>query len=397
VRRSRPLAGRELWRVGDWGGASAQIGRRWELVGAAALERLVDRPSPNQPGFVARAAVSFVDDPTLERAIHGAGLTNADAMLLGPLEGRLALQPVDFKWSIEVAGPEQVAGDSLRALLEADVPELHAALQACLESIRWESRELPPLDELVLLDGLFVAPRHAANDAFLASPANQRRERPLSPNEVVFQTVDGLDFFSPLPGWELAEILAAQEGARRALQTVEGAERYYRLGAGVLGALLARGQSIFDSSPPPIDSAGELGALRRAQRLATTEQLIAHLDRVMSARSELKKSFNQLGRTAFPFGAYRKRLHQTGVQLPEREEAGPADRRWSRLYGLTQRELSQRLLLEGRALVAAGQTDAQALASLQARGAELAREAGAIAERLIRAELEADPPTAAAD
>jgi hypothetical protein len=185
----------------------------------------------------------------------------------------------------------------------------------------------------------------------------------------------------------LGEILAAQEGARRALQSLEGAERYYRLGAGVLGALSARRQSIFEPDPPALDAPTELGQLRRAQRLTTTEQLVAYLDRAMTARSELKRALNQLGRTVFPFGAYRKLLRQAGVQLPEREEGRPADRRWSRLYGLAQREFSERLVAEGRALVAAGQNDPQALATLQARGAELAREAAAIAERLIRAEL----------
>src|SRR5215216_6364651 len=106
--RPRPLAGRELWRIGDWGGASAQIGRRWEHVGAAALGKLIGPPRSHPDGFQSRATISFVDDPAFERAIHGSGLTNADALLVGFVGDRPALQPIDFKWSLEVARPEQV-------------------------------------------------------------------------------------------------------------------------------------------------------------------------------------------------------------------------------------------------------------------------------------------------
>src|SRR6266496_2445160 len=97
----RPLAGRELWRVGDWGGASMQIGRHWEEVGASALEALVGRAGTLQPEFVPRAVVSFVGDSACEQAFQRAGLSNPDALLVGPLSGHLALQSVAFKWSLE--------------------------------------------------------------------------------------------------------------------------------------------------------------------------------------------------------------------------------------------------------------------------------------------------------
>jgi hypothetical protein len=391
VGRRRPLAGRELWRIGDWGGASTQIGRRWEEVGAAALGALVGEPSPARLEFTPLGAVSFVLESACERAAQAAGLSHADALLIGPLEGRLALQPVDFKWSLEVAEASQIAGETLGTLLAAELPEVRQTLIASVQAEAWQldlaGAELPPAEELLLLDGLFLSPNHDANRSFLDSQANLRQEVPLQSRQVVLSPVDGHDFFSPLPGWELGVTLAAQEGARRALDTLEGAERYYRLGAGVHGALSAAQRSIFDAEAPRIDALAELGRLRRAQRLTTTEQLIAYLDRVMAARSERQKAFRQLGRSVYPQAAYRKALRAHGIVVPEPPEADPEQRRWGRLYGLTQRELSGQLAVEGRALVKAGQNDAQALASLTARSAELANRAASIAGRLIEAEL----------
>ena len=101
----------------------------------------------------------------------------------------------------------------------------------------------------------------------------------------------------------------------------------------------------------------------------------------------LLRSFSQLGRQVFPYAAYRQLLKSLGLKLPERDEAPDDGPRWGSLYGLTQRELTTRLAAEGRALVAAGQTDAQALAALGARAADFAREAAEIARRLIDEEV----------
>jgi hypothetical protein len=384
------LARRAVWRIGDWGGASGQIGRRWEAVGDAALERLVGCASPNRPEFVPRAVVSFVREAELEQAVQAVGLSHADALLLGVLEGRLALQPVDFKWSLEVARADQVAAETLQALLEADLPPIREALEARLErdtpGLEPDDGRLPPVEQLTLLDGRFLAPEHAANRAFLHGRHNRRRERPIDPRQVVFQLVDGPEFFSPLPGWEVGLALAAREGTQRVLESLDGAEHFYRLGAGVLGALTARKRSIFEPSVPKIDALAELAALRRAQRLMTTDQLIAYLQRAMVARAELVRTLNQLGRTIYPFSAFRAALRTAGIVLRERSEGDPEQRRWSRLYGLVQRELSARLAVAGRELVAGGRGDAQALAALSARGAAFAQQAAASAARLIAEE-----------
>src|SRR5439155_16772028 len=137
----------------------------------------------------------------------------------------------------------------LQALLEADLPPIREALEARLErlaaGLEPDDGRLPPIERLTLLDGLFLAPEHAANRAFLHGRNNRRQEHPIDPRQIVFEVVDGREFFSPLPGWEVGLALATHEGARRTLDSLEGAEHFYRLGAGVLGALTARKRSIF--------------------------------------------------------------------------------------------------------------------------------------------------------
>jgi hypothetical protein len=383
-----------LWRIGDWGGASMQIGRRWEQLGASHLPALLGQDAP-VTGFEARAALSFVSNQGLSASIQAAGLPNADAVLLGTVGPRLALRPVDFKWSLEVARPEQVSGEALRALLDAELPALLAAIDEAIEPRAWGlapgSAGLADLEQVELVDGLFLAPAHADNRHFVDSQENLARDQPLVPQQVALVEVEGLSFFSPLPGWGLGERLAVQEGARRALGTLEGADRYYRLGAGVLGALMARATSIFDLESPALDGPTELAALRRAQRLTTTEQLIDYLDRAMAARSELVRTLNQLGRRCFPFAAFRTRLRRSGIQLGERSAAHPEDKRWTRLFGQLQRELSTYLHSQGRALVAGGASDAQALAALSASCEKLAATAERMLAALIEAERAADP------
>jgi hypothetical protein len=248
-----------------------------------------------------------------------------------------------------------------------------------------------PGEQPLLIDGFFLAPDHAENRAFLQKAGRQAVDQP-TPLAVVLEPVDGREFFSPLPGWELAETLARSEGAQRALATLEGADRYYRLGAGVRGALLAQHQSIFDDEPPPIDVATELRQLQQLRGLRSVDQLVAYLDRVMSARTELKKSLNRLGRSVFPFVAYRVVLKSVGIVLPDRAEAPLEHRRWSSPYTAVQRELAARVADEGRALRACGLSDAEALAALTARGPELAREVATRAHELIELELRQTGP-----
>ncbi|HEX2171833.1 MAG TPA: hypothetical protein VHL09_05260 [Dehalococcoidia bacterium] len=240
-----PLEGRRVWDVGDWGNASGHIGRHWETVGTECLRRrLEDGTLPLVAGRRGARMVSFVDDQALQRRFAGLGLTNADALLLLPERGKVIARAIDFKWSIETATERQVAATALEALIER-IPE---ALQDLIR------QALPDFQgpELIADDGFFFSPLSRANEA-----ARQRRTGRQLASEVVFEPVDGRTFFSALAGWPIALQLAELDRRTYLLDTVDGAEHYYRLGVGIGAARTLLDRSIFESAgeaPAPGDA-----------------------------------------------------------------------------------------------------------------------------------------------
>src|SRR5215470_14786235 len=117
--RTSPLTGRLVWHIGDWGRASEHIGVRWEEVaGVLARERL----GPDDHMVVLAAT------PHLMAEVLASGLPHADALRAWREDGHLALEPLDFKWSLETASARQVSSETLTRLLQADVATLASAL-----------------------------------------------------------------------------------------------------------------------------------------------------------------------------------------------------------------------------------------------------------------------------
>lgn len=340
-----PLEGRQLWRIGDWGGASEHIGRRWETLGARCLERLVgvERPGPGGEAYRTRTALVLAAEPELAAAVQAHGKSHADALLIGEQAGRTVLEPVDFKWTLETANPKQVGADVLGALLDEPPALLATRLAGLLADL--------PGDEPLHHDGIFLAPDHADNRAHLAPGG------PLDPEWAVLCPVDGTEFFSSLPGWDVAGALARLDGAY--LGTLEGADKYYRLGAGVLGALRRLEAGIFAEAPADLDGPPALAELRRVRRLNTTGEVIAYLDRALTARGELVDKLKDVQHGGYPFGRFRQDLTERGVTV-----GGPSDRRAGRLYGSVMKVVGEQVRAEGRALVAAGRSELQALGAL---------------------------------
>ena len=79
-----PLEGRQLWRIGDWGGASEQIGRQWERLGARCLEALVgvERPGPDGSVYLPMRALILAAEPELAAQVQAHGKSHADAILI---------------------------------------------------------------------------------------------------------------------------------------------------------------------------------------------------------------------------------------------------------------------------------------------------------------------------
>ncbi len=344
-----PLIGRQLWRIGDWGAASEQIGQRWEVLGSRALDEVlgVPRPGPGGAQYVPRRALVLSTDPEVAAQIHAGGKPHADAILVGEVGRTIVLEPVDFKWTLETANPKQVAAEVLEALLTDPPPLLAARLGAVLA-------DLPAEAPVAYYDGIFLAPNHADNRAFLAPRG------PLDPTWTHLCTVDPIEFFEPLIGWDVALALARSDGAR--LTTVEGADRYYRLGAGVLGALRKLAAGAFAREPVDLDGPAEVARLRRDRRLATLGAVIAHLDRAMIARNEMLERLRDIERASYPFSLFRQDLATRGISVP----TDRTERRWHRLYGTVVRALGERLRAEGCKLIGAGRTEPQALSELDA-------------------------------
>lgn len=361
-----PLEGRQLWRIGDWGGASEQIGRQWERLGARCLQSLlgIERAGPDGSPYLPKRALVLQAEPELAAQVQAHGKTHADAILIGIQAGRSVLEPVDFKWTLETANPRQVGAEVLGELLTEPPPLLAARLAENLV-------DLPHPEEPRYHDGVFLAPNHADNRAQLA-PAG-----PLDAEWAVLCPIDANEFFPPLPGWDVALALARSDSAY--LGTVEASERYFRLGAGVLGAMRRLHSSIFDEALPTVDGPAMLMQIRRERRLMSTGEVIAYFDRGLTARSEVVDRLKEIERGSYPYGRFREDLTARGITT-----AGNSDRRWSRLFGSIMKDLSLELRAEGRRLRTGDRSDADVLLDLEAQSARwLARGRALLDERLV--------------
>ena len=354
-----------MWRIGDWGGASEQIGRQWETLGARCLHALVgiERPGPDGQVYLPKRALVLQEEPELAAAVQANGKSHADAILIGVQAGRSVLEPVDFKWTLETANPRQVGAEVLGELLTEPPALLATRLSEALA-------DLPSPEEPVYHDGIFLAPDHAENRAQLAPIG------PLDPAWAALCAIDAAEFFPPLPGWDVALAMARSDGAF--LGTVESSERYYRLGAGVLGALRRLQSSVFDEALPTVDGPSLLAQTRRERRLTTTGEVIAYFDRALTARSEVVDRLREVERGAYQYGRFREDLTARGLTA-----ASNNDRRWSRIYGSIMKELAVEIRAEGRRLRGRGTVDAAILAELEEQRARwLARGRALLDQRL---------------
>jgi len=221
-----------VWHIGDWGRASEHIGAQWEHVaGPLAREHL----GPEDHLIV------LAGTPALMAEVLGSGLPHADALRTWREDGNLAIEPLDFKWSLETASARQVSTETLERLLAAQLRSLDSALAGAREALGLE-----PSAEVEPRDGRFVAPVHPANHAALvAEPELPTLLLPVEPRA----------FFEPLPGWAAARSLARLESSDLdRLSGIEAIERYYRLGAGGEGGLSRLPTGLFETEPHKVDA-----------------------------------------------------------------------------------------------------------------------------------------------
>ena len=364
--RTSPLTGRLVWHIGDWGRASEHIGNRWEHVaGVLARERL-----GADDHLVVLAAT-----PTLMAEVLGSGLPHADALRTWRDDGHLALEPLDFKWSLETASARQVSSETLSRLLAAELASLELALHAARDAFGLEaSAALEPHD------GRFVAPIHPANHAaLLAEPELPTLLLPVEPHA----------FFEPLPGWPAAQALARLESSDLdRLRSIEAIERYYRLGAGVEGALSRLHTGLFETEPRKVDAPALIRDLRKAGKAATLNSLLVYLQQELANRKVLEERLLLLPRAAYPFGRLRTDLQKLGVPRTVLDSRGAL----GRVYAEVTREMATAIRAAGQELVARGAATEAALDDLAAQS-ERWSQIGATHARTVAARLSAAAPT----
>lgn len=314
----------------------------------------------------------------MQSRLQALGLTNPDAVIVDRTDGRVVVRSVDFKWSIETASYKQISAAALAVLLEH--PE------SPLPGVLGMPQGTPP--HATPEDGFFLAPDSHPNRAFLQSPWNARQEYPIEEKDVVLQVVDGASFFGALPWWSLAHRVAELDGMTQSLGTLDGAERYYRLGAGIGGALLKLRTPVFTEEPPALDVHAETEDFLRAHRLRTSLEAVEHLWQLMDQRSQRLRRARELGRCPYTFRALLDDLARRGVFLPDVEGLSREDReRWGGVHREVVRAHRAAVNAAGLDLMAGGQTETAALAELDGRRAEFELKAERLGRRLIAREL----------
>lgn len=370
--------------VGNWGGASEQIGRRWEEVGLGALRAHVESNGAwpgnhRQP----EKLLPLADNTSLQTALSRSGLPSPDIIVVLRQDGvGRALQALDFKWNLEFASYGQIRAEAIRALLHRGVEPLRRLLR---QEVGEQAEDLP------VMDGLLFAPNLPVNRWFLQSEANARQEYPIESHEVIFQEVDPLRFFEPLPGWELAVRLARLDRAEARLQTLEGSEHYYRLGAGLSGAVAQLLVSVFVRQPPPVSADAAFEWLRSRVRPPGSLAFVQYVERLMATRAQLHGRLRSLAQSPYRFSDLADALKARNLLLPEKPDGLPtADReRWSEVLRRVASEHREMVYRLGLQLVQSGLSDAEALARLESDSRRFASQARARADRIIDATLRA--------
>ncbi len=361
--------------IGEWGQASRHVGSRWELVG---LERLRIHVGSKKP----IAVLAICSDAVLQDTLASTGSKNPDTVLLFEGVDAIIAQPADLKWSLDVASYRQISANVLTDLV-AYAPALVDAIRALLPEA---SRDRPVIPR----DGFFFAPHSIANERFLTSPENLRQEYPIEPAEVVLEPVDPFWFFESLPGWATAQELARIDGVIRSLPSLDSADRYYHLGAGVAGALAASSRGIFDDDVDvePSREVERLKGFVTTVSPVSTGAIVDRLGVAMRQRQALLKGLRDLARAAFTFRDFVGELVAEGLATGDEIEPD-LRKKWSALYWPVVEAQDTENRVVGRRLRAKGLTDVEALNRLANEKATIAKRMRARARAAIQSRVAA--------
>ncbi len=223
-----------------------------------------------------------IDDNLVIR-LNAARLRAPDSLVVGLAAGKLVLQPVDFKFSLDHADGGQILPDVAIAAGDALEPEI----ANCVKAIALGHYDAGWREAVVA--GILVAP---------PSPSNRRTRVPGNPL-IRWIEVSPAEFFSRLPARDVSGWLQEQDGARDPNGDFDLWEAYYRLGIGIAGAVSRLQTSVFAAREPgEVVPAGlpAVQAFSRSHGAHNTAELIEVLRPAMAARRELESAINQVRR-----------------------------------------------------------------------------------------------------
>jgi hypothetical protein len=338
---SRPfLSERRLREVGDWGDAGRYIGARWEEIG---LVRLIAWQKAERPSS---RLVPLAANPAHQAMIGRARLTNPDVLLGEPDSATWVLYPLDLKWTLELATYGQISGEALDTLLSRAEPEFFQTIRT----------ELGLSGEMCRsVDGFFVSPPTRANESFLESDTNRRQEYPIESKEILFLPVSVPEMFSSLPGWTEALVMAGIDRNTTLLESLDQAERYYRLGAGVRGAIVKLATPLFSDRPAELDIGAHLAKLIDSIRPSDSLQIIHHLMPDMTQRQALVARLRGILKPPVSFGDLSAMLEYRGIVVSRGPVTNAEEQLARETWGQLHRDLAlrhrQRVLRFGLELV----------------------------------------------
>ena len=169
-----------------------------------------------------------------------------------------------------------------------------------------------------------------------------------------------------LEGWSEAGRLATLDGQRLDAQELTLAERYWRLGAGLHGALRTLYRPVLAQLPAAWDATPALNRLMRRVRPANAAALLSALARAVEQRRPQWAREKEVLRCPVGFRAWLRRAEQAGFEVETGEFAGTVRRKHGSLAG----NHRQRVTAAALQLHQQRQTNRQVLTALEARSSE---------------------------
>ena len=426
-------------RIGNWGTAARDIGDRWEVIGPDLLRRRLPWTVSTGGGRSMQVvSVLSLDSGQSGQILQRAGVSAPDLLLIGQIPtssgAKLALRATDLKVSLDTADRAQTSQERLRACfgrIASGFPAVASALLAeatasgegrgmASEAIRlalagdWES--------VAITGGLFVAPDSGFNRWFLDEVEQRRRSGRPPPRlsyrshrrdepsgapdasaslgfQAHLEPITARDFLGGLAGWPEASVVAKCDGIDLDAVDIAVAERCWRVGNGLRGALLAISRRLFLPPSEHLDASGHprdvVSLLRQvaARHRGTSEALIEAISTAVEARRARWEAEAMFLAFPVPYATWAQRFEEArrdgypseGAslvdevaemlatedtdQLPRSEEEDAARRSIARSTRTAHREAHQRhrerVLAQARLLIETGVDETGMIAQLE--------------------------------